>query len=117
MSTIDWPVGQSQTYVLVTSDGNVQLDEDHETGRRSAVLAPADARRLAAAHRQVADALDLAADHISGTLRISATLAVLERALAVPPPGRDEQHVADTLAAVRAMVDEARASEATPPVS
>ncbi len=107
MATIDWPGSASQSYVNV-ADGQIRLDDDHEhTGQRSTVLDPAGARRLAAAHRSLADALDAAADHISATIRVDHTFAVLERAIA----GGDAAMVATGAANVRALIEEARTGE------
>lgn len=108
MPTIHWPdSGASQSYVNVV-DGQVRVDDDHEeTGQRSTTMDPAAARRLAAAHRSLADALDGAADHISATMRIDHTFAVLERAIA----GGDTAMVTAAATNVRALIEEARTGE------
>lgn len=64
MATIDWPAELSQTYVNVDAEG-IRVDDDHQAhGQVSAHYDPATARQLAGAHRQLADALDAAADHL-----------------------------------------------------
>lgn len=110
MSTIDWPTDLSQTYVRV-EDGNVVVEDDHQSsGQHTDAHDPVTARQLAAAHRALADALDAAADHIVAS-RISATYALLERAIA----GGDEANIKATAANVRRMIDDVRDDTAWQP--
>jgi hypothetical protein len=110
MSTIDWPEGESQTYVI-TEDGMVRVDGDHaDTGQRSAVYDVPAARARAAAHRALADAIDTAADHLTVT-RVSAAFAALERLLVAEP---DMDAVKAAAANVRALIEETETGEPQP---
>lgn len=104
MSTIDWPEGESQTYVNV-EDGQVRVDDDHKAlGKRSTTLAPADARQLAVAHRRLADALDNAADRALAT-RVEQTFARLEALIGTHNRLGDTDAVTAQVAKVRALLD------------
>lgn len=112
MSTIDWPAGQSQTYVLATAEG-VEVQDDHQaSGQHAAVHDVATARQLAVSHRAVADALDAAADHLVAT-RVSATFAVLERLLA----GGDMDAIQRAAVNVRGLLDELATGEPYTPLA
>jgi len=104
VSTIDWPEGESQTYVRV-EDGLVRVEGDHaDTGQRSAAYDVPSARARAAAHRQLADAMDAAADHILST-RVSEAFAALERLIDSHNRLGDAEAITDQVAKVRALLD------------
>jgi hypothetical protein len=104
MSTIDWPEGESQTYVNV-EDGQVRVDGDHaDSGQRTASYDVPTARQRATAHRQLADALDAAADRILAT-RVSDTFAGLERLIGTHNRLGDTDAITAQVAKVRALLD------------
>lgn len=104
MSTIDWPEGESQTFVLI-EDNKVRVDGDHaDTGQRSALYDVPTARARAAAHRLLADALDHAADHILAT-RLTESFARLERLIESHDRLGDAEEIAHATATVRALLD------------
>lgn len=63
MSTIDWPLDFTQTYVNVDlTDRTVVVDDDHQAiGQHSMRLTADKARELAASHHAAGEALNKAA--------------------------------------------------------
>jgi hypothetical protein len=113
VSTIDWPIDLSQTYVNVAGDSIVVTDDHQTSGQHTADLDVPTARLLAHAHRQVADALDRAATQVLAA-RMNHTFAVLERLL-VPNP--DLEAVKAAAANVRALIQETETGEPAPPAA
>lgn len=82
MRTIDWPYDLSQTYVnTIAATRTIVVDDDHHAfGKVNEQVDIPTARALAIAHREVADALDAAADLLD-----TAPLAVDDKPTAAPP--------------------------------
>lgn len=68
MSTIDWPLDLTQTYVNVDLTRRVVvLDDDHQAvGQHSMRLSANSARELAASHHAMGEALSAAAAMLDG---------------------------------------------------